>query len=63
MSVNPVMAQKFLKGVDYPASKQDLMRSAQEEGADERTIQTLQRLPDRRYEGPQAVAKAIGEIE
>ena len=62
MSANPVMAQKFLKGVDYPASKEDLVRTAQEQGADERIMQTLERLPEQRFEGPQAVTKAIGEI-
>ena len=32
MAVNPIQIQKFLKGVDYPASKSDLLRNAEREG-------------------------------
>lgn len=33
--VNPVQIQKDLKGIDYPVSKQDLIKHAQQQGADE----------------------------
>ena len=33
--VNPVRVQKFLGGLDYPASKEDLIKRAEREGADE----------------------------
>ena len=62
MEKNPVQAQKFLKGIDYPASKQDIVQKAKSEGADDRIVQALERLPDRRFEGPQAVSQAIGDI-
>ena len=32
MAVNPIQIQKFLKGVDYPASKSDLLRNAERRG-------------------------------
>ena len=31
MTVNPVQVEKFLKGVDYPATKEDLIRHAQQQ--------------------------------
>ncbi len=60
--VNPIQVQKFLKGVDYPASKRELVEIARRQGADENVLYTLERLPDRTYEGPSGVAKEIGKL-
>ncbi len=61
---NPVQIQKHLKGVDYPASKQDLIQQAQRQGADEKVISLLEQLPeDEEYENPTDLNKAIGEID
>ncbi|HLI06815.1 MAG TPA: DUF2795 domain-containing protein [Ktedonobacteraceae bacterium] len=59
---NPIQIEKFLKGADYPASKEDLIRLAQQNGADERVRVTLQRLPDKQYGSPADVSKAVGAI-
>ncbi len=61
--VNPIQVQKYLKGVDYPASKQELIKKAQAEGADQNVIQTLQAMPMERFNSPNDVAEAIGKIE
>ncbi len=61
--VNPVQVQKFLGGLDYPASKEDLMKRAEQEGADENVRSTLEQLPDQNYETPADVSEAIGELE
>ncbi|WP_414755505.1 DUF2795 domain-containing protein [Anabaena sp. CCY 9910] len=61
---NPVQIQKHLKGVDYPASKQELIQHAQQQGADQKIISLLDQLPeDEEYENPTDVNKAIGEID
>ncbi len=61
---NPVQIQKHLKGVDYPANKQDLIQHAQRQGADEKVISLLEQLPeDEEYENPTDLNKAIGEID
>jgi hypothetical protein len=44
---NPIQIQKHLKGVDYPASKQDLVNHAQQQAADENVCSTLQQLPSK----------------
>jgi hypothetical protein len=54
---NPIQLQKFLKGVDYPASKDELVRHAKENGADETVMEALGALPDRQYDGPNAVSQ------
>lgn len=59
--VNPIQVQKLLSGVDYPAGRDDLIEHAREQGADDAVLQTLRDLPDREYDGPNAVSKAIGK--
>ena len=61
MAVNPIQIQKFLKGVDYPASKNDLLKNAEREGADEDARATLERLPDQEYDSPADVERGPGQ--
>lgn len=61
--VNPIQAQKYLKGVDYPVSKDDLVKHAEKQGADEALRAALQQLPDERFQTPADVSQAIGQIE
>ncbi|WP_336204963.1 DUF2795 domain-containing protein [Nonomuraea sp. LPB2021202275-12-8] len=56
---NPIQLQKHLKGVDYPASKSDLLEAARKQGADRDTIKALEAMPDRDYDGPNAVSQAV----
>ena len=63
MAVNPIEVEKFLKGVDYPAKKEDLVQHAQQHGADQRVLEALKQLPDQTFGGPTGVSKAIGEID
>ena len=57
---NPIELQKHLAGVDYPAKREDLVRAAERNGADEDTLAAVRALPDRTYEGPSGVSKEIG---
>ncbi|WP_308259344.1 DUF2795 domain-containing protein [Pseudonocardia sp. H11422] len=61
MSVNPVQVQKYLSGVDYPAGKDELVSKAEQEGADEKVMQTLRDLPGDRFDSPAEVSAAIGK--
>lgn len=56
---NPIQVQKFLGGIDYPASKEDIVRTAKESGADENVLDALEGIPDREYDGPTAVSEAV----
>lgn len=53
---NPIQMQKFLGGIDYPASKDDLVEHARQKGADEEVLRQLESMPDRTYDGPNAVS-------
>lgn len=59
--VNPVQVQKFLKGVDYPASKATLIENAKRMGADEKVCASLERLPDEKFEAPIDVSQALAK--
>ena len=61
--VNPIQVQKFLSGVNYPASKDDLIKKAQQEGASQDVVSTLQQMPGDRFNSPNDVSQAIGKIE
>jgi predicted outer membrane protein len=60
--VNPIQIQKFLKGVDYPASKATLIDKAKSEGADENVCQSLAMLPDEDFQTPADVSQAFGRL-
>ena len=63
MAVNPIQIQTFLKGVDYPASKEDLLAHAERNGAAENVRATLEQLPDEEFETPADVSQALGKID
>jgi hypothetical protein len=59
----PVLVQKFLAGVDYPCTKEQLVQRAREEKADREVIALLEMLPDRTYEGPTGISREIARVE
>ena len=62
MTVNPIQLQKYLGGLDYPVSKEDLVRRAQENGADNEVLQTLRSLPADDFNSPNDVSEAVGHL-
>ncbi|WAL61733.1 DUF2795 domain-containing protein [Thermocoleostomius sinensis] len=61
--INPIQLQIHLKGMNYPASKEELVQYAKENGADENVCSALEQLPDEEYETPADVSKAVGKVE
>ncbi|HST96813.1 MAG TPA: DUF2795 domain-containing protein [Geodermatophilus sp.] len=55
--VSPIDIQKALKGMDYPATKQQILEHAK--GGDKDVLQALQKIDDREYEGPSGVSAAV----
>ena len=60
-SPNPIQIQKFLGGIDYPASKDTIVETAKKEGADQNVLDALGRIPDGDYDAPTAVSKAVSD--
>ena len=59
---SPIQVQAFLEDVRYPADRDDLLAEAEKHRAGADVRATLERLPDRRFEGPTDVSRAIGEL-
>jgi hypothetical protein len=59
---NPVEVEKSLKGIDFPAKKEDLVKHAQQHGANQEVLETIKDLPKEEFHNAADVAKAIGEI-
>jgi hypothetical protein len=58
---SPANMQKYLKGQNYPAQKNDLIRTAQDNNAPKEVLDILKDLPEDNFGGPQDVMKAYGE--
>jgi hypothetical protein len=52
---------KALKGMNYPASKQDLVQKAKQNNASQDIIQTIEKLPQDQFNSPTDVQKALGQ--
>jgi len=51
--------QKSLKGVDYPASKDELATTAERNGADRELVDALRNMSKSSFDGPNAVMKEL----
>ncbi|MGE5518003.1 MAG: DUF2795 domain-containing protein [Bacteroidota bacterium] len=50
-----------LKGIDFPASKQDIVKHAQQNNADKVVLDELNNLPDEQYNSMADVMKGFGQ--
>lgn len=51
--------QNALKGVEYPASRDELARHAEGNGADRELVDALRTMNQHSFDGPNAVMKAL----
>ena len=59
MDVNPIEVQKHLGGIDYPATKDEIVSTAESNGAPQEIIDALQALDRAEFDGPNAVQAAL----
>lgn len=57
--LNPIELQKALKGASYPASKDDLVKTAESNGASDDITSALQALGDDHFNTPADVTEAV----
>jgi hypothetical protein len=60
---NPIKVQKYLKGIDYPAKKEELVRQAQKNGAEKEIISVLNEIKEEEFNSPAELSKAISHVE
>lgn len=59
---NPIQIQKYLAGIDYPASRDTIVETAEKEGADSAILDALRAIPDGTYDSPTAVSSAVSKV-
>lgn len=60
---NPIQVQKFLGGLDYPVDKKEILDKAKREGADDKVMKALERIPDEKYSSPIQVSRKVGKLD
>lgn len=58
---SPANVTKNLKGMDFPAEKQDLLKHAQHMKADKVVLDEIQKMEDREYGNMADVMKSFGK--
>jgi hypothetical protein len=56
-----IEVQKALGGISYPATKDQLVEHARGKNASKDILDALQHIPDREYDGPNEVSKAVAK--
>lgn len=56
---SPTTVQKFLKGAEYPADREDLLAVAVDNDAPEDVIEALDALEETTFDDPDEVAEAL----
>ncbi|MFE9688201.1 DUF2795 domain-containing protein [Micromonospora sp. NPDC005806] len=59
MTVSGVQLQEFLAGLDYPVSREDLVRWWQENGGSTEMLQMLKALPAEEFDDPAELGEAL----
>jgi hypothetical protein len=62
-NISPIAVEKYLKGADYPADKENLVQQAKNNEATAEVINIINQLPEQKYHSPIDVSKAVGQIE
>ncbi|MDJ1131283.1 DUF2795 domain-containing protein [Streptomyces iconiensis] len=58
-SISPIDLQKALEGADYPASRDDLVALARNNGANDGLVDKLAHADMDRFDGPNDVQSAV----
>jgi hypothetical protein len=60
--ISPESVYNFLKGMHYPARKEDLIGQAKKNNADRNVLEAMETLPDQEYKSRDEVIKVGSEL-
>ena len=63
VKISPSQIEKSIKGIKFPASKQDLIQQAELNNADSDVLNILNNVKDKRYNSPIEISIAIGKMK
>lgn len=61
-NVSPAQVEKSIKGTHFPAQKQDLIQRARENHANQDVLEVLENMPDKQFNSPVDISKAMGKM-
>jgi hypothetical protein len=61
--ISPIEVERYLKGISFPASRDDLIKQAQENNSPSEILEILKQFADHDYESVADVAKEISKVE
>ncbi len=61
--VSAAQLQQYLAGIDYPAEKDDLIKTAKSNKAPENVMSFMNRLPERTYNRPTEVEQEFSKLK
>jgi hypothetical protein len=63
INVSSAELAMYIEGVDFPASKQDIIDTAKSNSAPENVMSMMNRLPDRTYNRPTEIEQEFQKIK
>jgi hypothetical protein len=60
---SPANIAHSLKGIDFPAKKQDLVEHARKNNAEDAVMEILRQMPEQEYHTMADVMKGVGQVE
>jgi uncharacterized membrane protein YeaQ/YmgE (transglycosylase-associated protein family) len=61
--IDPIKVEKFLDGIDFPAHKQELLKVAVDNGADDNVVYTIEQLAEKKYQSPKEVSQELEMLD
>ncbi|GIM82435.1 DUF2795 domain-containing protein [Salinispora arenicola] len=62
MTVSGVQLQEYIAALDYPVSREDLVRWGQENGVSTEMLQMLRLLPGETFDSPEELSEALNPL-
>ena len=54
---------QYLEGIDFPASKSDIVNHVQRKNAPSQIVQTLKKMPGEKYSSMAGIWHAVGKVD
>ena len=62
MDINPIEIQKFLHGISFPVTKEEIIKVAQDNDAEQKVFEVLEKLPAKNYSSVAEITQELGKI-
>jgi hypothetical protein len=61
--ITPITVEKYLKGIDFPANREELAEQAKQNNAPSEIVGMLNKLEEKQYNNVTDIAKEVSRVE